>query len=42
MKVKWLVHTFVTVFITMVFMWIIKKVSTRYEIPVVSKIAKEV
>lgn len=42
MKVKWLVHTFVTVFITMVFMWIIKKASAKYHIPVVSTIAAEV
>ncbi|MEC0927857.1 MULTISPECIES: hypothetical protein [Bacillus subtilis group] len=42
MKIKWLVHTFVTVFITMVFMWMIKKASAKYQIPVVSKIAAEV
>ncbi|MBT2718071.1 hypothetical protein [Bacillus sp. ISL-57] len=39
---KWYINTFIQVFITMVFIWIIKKVSAKYEIPVVSKMASEV
>lgn len=40
--VKWTVNMFVTVFITMVFIYIIKKVSNKYNIPVVKNIANEV
>ncbi|WP_431806294.1 hypothetical protein [Bacillus pumilus] len=37
--IKWLVNLFVTVFFTMVIMFIIKKASTKYNIPVVSTIS---
>lgn len=36
---KWIIHTAITVFITMIFIYFIKKISTKYEIPVVSKVA---
>lgn len=39
---KWLINTFVTVFITMIFIYIIKKAAAKYDIPIVSNIAKEV
>lgn len=39
---RWFIQTLITVFITMVFIYIIKKVSARYNIPVVKDIAQEV
>lgn len=39
---KWLLNTFVTVFITMIFIYIIKKAAVKYNIPIVNTIAKEV
>lgn len=39
---RWIVNTFIQVFITMVFIYIIKKVSAKYNIPVVKQIAEEV
>lgn len=39
---KWLINMFVTVFITMIFIYIIKKVSAKYNIPLVKQIAEEV
>ncbi|MGE6604863.1 hypothetical protein ACQKEY_24605 [Lysinibacillus fusiformis] len=40
--VKWTVNMFITVFITMVFIYLIKKVSNKYDIPVIKNIANEV
>lgn len=42
MSPKWWVNMFVTVFITMVFIYIIKKASAKYNIPIVKTIAQEV
>lgn len=39
---KWLVNLFVTVFMTMVVIYIIKKVSSKYNIPVVKTISEGV
>ena len=39
---KWWVSMFFNVFVTMCFIFIIKKVSINYQIPVVQTIAKEV
>jgi uncharacterized membrane protein len=39
---KWLVNMFVQVFITMIFIYFIKKASAKFNIPIVSKIAEEV
>lgn len=39
---QWFISTFINVFITMVFIYIIKKVATKYHIPVVEPIAMEV
>lgn len=39
---KWLVNTFVQVFITMIFIYFIKKAADKYNIPVVKQIADEV
>lgn len=39
---SWWVSMFINVFITMVFIYIIKKASAKYDIPVVKNIAAEV
>lgn len=39
---KWYVTMFINVFITMFFIWVIKKISAKYQIPLVSKMAQEV
>lgn len=39
---KWWVNQFITVFMTMVFIWLIKKFAGTYNIPVVSTVANEV
>lgn len=39
---SWWISMFINVFITMVFIYIIKKASTKYDIPVVKTIAQEV
>jgi hypothetical protein len=39
---RWLINTFVQVFITMIFIYFIKKLADKYNIPVVKKIADEV
>lgn len=39
---SWWISMFINVFITMVFIYIIKKVSVKYNIPVVKNISQEV
>ena len=39
---KWWLNQFVTVFMTMCFIWVIKKFAGTYNIPVVSTVANEV
>lgn len=39
---KWFINTFIQVFITMVFIYAIKKISNKYDIPVVKNVANEV
>lgn len=39
---KWLVNTFINVFITMIFIYFIKKAADKYNIPVVKNIADAV
>lgn len=39
---RWFLNTLVTVFITMIFIYIIKKVSNKYDLPIVKDIANEV
>lgn len=40
-KFAWLLGLFASVFITMMIMWIIKKTAVKYNIPIVSDMAKE-
>jgi hypothetical protein len=40
--VKWTINMFINVFVTMVFIYIIKKYSIKYQIPVVQNIATAV
>jgi uncharacterized membrane protein len=39
---RWWVSMFVNVFVTMIFIYLIKKASKKYDIPVVKNIAEEV
>lgn len=39
---RWWFNMFVTVFITMIFIYFIKKISAKYQIPFVSDMAAEV
>ena len=39
---KWFVNMFVNVFVTMIFIYFIKKAADKWNIPVVKKIADEV
>lgn len=39
---RWFVQTLVAAFVTMLFIWIIKKGADKYQIPVLSQIASEV
>jgi hypothetical protein len=39
---KWWVNMFITTFVTMFFIYLIKKGSTKFQIPVVKTIAEEV
>jgi uncharacterized membrane protein len=41
-SVEWFISTFINVFITMVFIYIIKKVAIKYHIPVIEPIAQSV
>jgi cell division protein FtsN len=42
MSVKWFTNTLITVFITMVFIYLIKVVSNKFNIPVVQDVANAV
>lgn len=37
---KWIVHTAITVAVTMIFIYFIKMVSIKYDIPVMSKVSQ--
>jgi hypothetical protein len=39
---KWLISMFINVFVTMIFIYFIKKLADKYNIPVVKTIADEV
>jgi hypothetical protein len=39
---KWLISMFINVFVTMIFIYFIKKLANKYNIPVVKTIADEV
>lgn len=40
-SVKWWVNMFITTFVTMIFIYFIKKITKKYQIPVVSTIVDE-
>ncbi|MCC3289160.1 MULTISPECIES: hypothetical protein [Bacillus] len=39
---KWWINMFITTFVTMIFIYLIKKVSGKYNVPFVKTIAEEV
>lgn len=39
---RWFVQTLFAAFITLIFIWLIKKAADKFEVPVVQKIVNEV
>jgi uncharacterized membrane protein len=39
---RWVINLFITTFVTMVMIFIIKKIAAKYQIPVVNDIAQQV
>lgn len=42
LSVRWWLNMFINVFVTMCFIYLIKKLTAKYNVPVVSNIAAEV